>query len=191
MTATDQALAVSEQFAIAANRLPTFRSLGAEWNRLLNLLEEDVPEDEIEEQDQRILAELQQVAGDIKSKAYGLAVVYQALKVSAENLRAEQDAIYKLRKAREANAERLRQYALGVMQEMGEERIEAGRYTLAVRLNNPHVEVLDESVIPEDFWRVPEPPPPEVDKAAILKAAKQGAIVPGVEIVRTPRLDVK
>jgi hypothetical protein len=189
---TDQALAVaSEQFGIAANRLSTFKSLGQEWSRLLNLLEEDVAEDEIADQDERILAELKQVAGDIRVKAHGLAVVYQALKVSAENLKAEQDAIYRLRKAREAHAERLRQYALGVMQEMGEERIEAGRYTLAVRLNNPHVEVLDESVIPEDFWRVPEPPPPEVDKTAILRAAKDGVVVPGVAIVRTPRLDVR
>ncbi len=191
MTSTDQALATSEQFAIAANRLPTFRSLGAEWNRLLNLLEEDVSEEDQADQETLILAELQHVAGDIRAKAHGLAVVYQALKFSAENLKREQDEIYRLRKAREAHAERLRQYALGVMQEMGEERIEAGRYTLAVRLNNPHVEVVDESVIPESFWRVPEPPPPEVDKTAILKAAKQGEIVPGVEIVRTPRLDVR
>lgn len=173
-------------FMRAANRLPTLYDLADEWNLLLTLLEdEDASTDEV-------MAELERVAGDIKHKAHGVASVYHTLLRMAEMQKAERDRLARKARANEAHAERIRQYALACMQTIGEDRIETGTFSLVRTLNNPAVTVVDEQQIESEFWRVPEPPPPEVDKTAILKHFRATGEVPaGVDIGRKERLDIK
>lgn len=198
------AIEASRQFTIAAEKvkLPTFYQLSEEWDRLVWLLE-DPTTDEAE-----IQAELQRVAGDIRNKAHGLAVVVQALEKLAERQRFEADQqkleverLSDKARATEARAQRLKNYGLACMDAIGERRIETGVFTLARRLNNPKVDVVDESAIPDDYWRQPVPPK-EIDRVAILehwratggKSISEGVIdgecVPGTAVVRTPRLAI-
>lgn len=198
----ETAYAVSERFMVASEKVVPLYKLSEEWNRLLYLMEE--PDADLES----IQEALREVAGDIREKAYGLAVFIQGLDKLAERQKFESDQHRKevLRladkaKATEKRAKYLREYALACMEEIGERRIETGVFTLAVRLNNPKVEVLDESSIPDDYWRQPVPPL-EIDRAKLLdhwratggKSTTDGLIegdpVPGVDIVRDKRLDI-
>jgi hypothetical protein len=175
---------VTRDFMSAANRLPTLWSLSAEWDSLLMKL------DDPEQADPDAVAlELQALAGDIKVKAYGVAVVIQKLEKMAEWQRAEAKRLAERAKAAEAHADRLRAYALECMNAIDIERIETGTFTLSVRLNNPSVRVLDAAAIPSEFNRTTIKVDP--DKIAILAYTKAtGEVVAGTVIERTPRLQI-
>lgn len=190
MTAADRVqsseiVQLSREFNNAAERLPTLWSLTQDFESLITLLE-DPDADPVE-----IEAEMQRLAGDIRAKAHGVATVIHSLEgLSAFQKEAATRLAAKAR-ANQAHADRLRSYALTCMQTLGEERLEAGYFTLAIRKNNPSVTVVDEALIPDEFWRHPEPPPPEVNKLAILQHVKVTGEVPdGVEIERKPRLSI-
>lgn len=174
---------LSRQFMRAAERLPTLWELGQEWDRLLTLLEEP-------EQDAgAIQAELERVAGDIKRKARDVAVVLHALERKAEWQKAEGQRMANKAKQTQANADRLKAYALSCMKAIDVDRIDTGTHTLSVRLNNPSVNVLDAAAIPGEFNRTKIEITP--DKIAILAHVKAtGEIPPGVEIVRNESLRV-
>lgn len=180
MTSTDIERA-SAQFTAAAERLPTLYSLAVEWERLIGLLED--PESDPAEVD----AELQRVAGDIRKKGHGVAVVIQTLENMAALQKAEGKRLVDKARANETHANRLRDYAKRCMQQLGIQRIEAGTHTLSLRLNPPSVVVLDAAAVPGEFQRTTVTV--DVDKRAILDAFKAtGEIPPGVDVVRNESL---
>src|SRR4051812_43842964 len=107
MTATDEQItAMTRAFNGASDRLPALWRLSAEWDRLLSLLEDP------ESDQDAIQAELQRVAGDIRAKGAGLAIVLQGLDRLADWQRAEGQRLMAKARANEAHAERLKTYAL-------------------------------------------------------------------------------
>lgn len=185
MTATSADIAMaSREFNRAANRLPTLFSLSAEFDRLLSLYEDpDSDPDEIN-------AELEKVAGDIRAKSHGVAVVLQGLDRLAEFQRAESRRLAEKARVNEAHAERLRQYALTCMTSMGIDRLETGIFTLAVRQNPPAVVVLDAAAVPGEFTKTVITV--NVDKRGILDHHKAtGEIPAGVDIQRGQRLEIR
>lgn len=181
MTDIEQA---SRAFMHTAERLPTLYSLSSEFERLVDLLED--PDADPTEVD----AELQRVAGDIKRKAYGVAVVIRQLEGLAELQKSESQRLAAKAKAAQGHADRLRDYARQCMHQIGEERLETGSFTLAIRTNPPSVVVLDATAVPTDYQRTKVIV--DVDKRAILEHTKQtGEVVPGTEIVRGTRLDIR
>jgi hypothetical protein len=181
VTATDEQItAMTRAFNNVSERLPTLWRLSAEWDRLLSLLEDP------ESDQDAIQAELQRVAGDIRAKGHGLAIVLQGLDRLADWQRAEGQRLMAKARANEAHAERLKTYALSCMQSLGIERLETGTHTLSVR-SYPHVEVTDPAQVPSDYQRTTITV--DVDKRAILAAYRRdGAIVPGAEVVQTSKV---
>lgn len=78
----------------------------------------------------------------------------------------------------ERHIDRLKAAQVDFMQATGQRKAEAGTFTLTLR-ENKSVKVLDESAIPETFWK---PQPAKLDKAGIKDALKAGESVPGCEI---------
>ena len=76
------------------------------------------------------------------------------------------------------------------MLQVGSERIETARFTLAVRTNPPSVTVLEEMLVPADYIRTVTTT--SVDKRAVLDAFKRtGEIPEGIDISRGTRLEIK
>ncbi|MDP9196117.1 MAG: siphovirus Gp157 family protein [Pseudomonadota bacterium] len=81
------------------------------------------------------------------------------------------------RKARyERRHDRLKEFALKVMEAAGLKSIEAPEFTFGTRPTPPKVQIISQRLLPEEFLRVK---PPEPDLAAIGKALKNGEEVPG------------
>ena len=78
----------------------------------------------------------------------------------------------------ERHIDRLKAAQVDFMQATGQRKAAAGTFTLTLR-ENKAVKVLDESAIPEAFWK---PQPAKLDKAGIKDALKAGESVPGCEI---------
>ena len=92
--------------------------------------------------------------------------------------------------ADQRNADRLRDYLLRHMRELGTEKIDTPRFKISVRTNPPSVSLLEQMLVPEEFMRTVTTV--SVDKRAVLEHFKNtGEIVSGVDITRSTRFDVR
>lgn len=96
-------------------------------------------------------------------------------------LKAREERIRDARKQLETSLEEKQRYIVDAMLRADATRIIDNRTgtEIALKKNPPKVVVDDETVIPEAFWRQPEPPPPALDKKALAAALKEYGSVPG------------
>lgn len=182
MTTTAEVEA-SRRFMETAERLPVLWKLSDSFVALVDMLEsEDADEEDIER-------ELARAMGDIERKAEGVATVVRALESLSDYQAADAKRLAERAKRNKAHADRLKAYALGCMKRIGVERLETGRFTLAVRQNPLAVNVVDEDAVPNTFKR--SKVIIETNKTAIREYFQTtGAIVPGTEMVRGERLSI-
>lgn len=75
------------------------------------------------------------------------------------------------------------------MADTGLKSIKKDDLTVSLRAAQSQLEILDETVVPKDFWRIP---PPVLDKKALSDALKAGNSVSGVALTRSaPCLTVR
>lgn len=134
---------------------------------------------------------LESLSGDLESKATNTAMLVRNIEASAAAIKEAEAAMAARRKALENRASRIKDYLLANMMVAGVQKIECPYFKLAVRENPPAVEVYELGLIPAEFMRQPEPPPPAVDKTAIKEALKAGQDVPGCKLTRGNRLEIK
>ena len=134
---------------------------------------------------------LESMSGDLEAKATNTAMVVRNLEATAAAIKEAEKQMAERRKAVENRAERVRDFLLANMVVAGIQKIECPYFKLAVRENPPAVEVYEPGLIPAEFMRQPEPPPPAPDKTAIKEAMKAGQDVPGCRLTRGTRLEIK
>lgn len=181
MTDIEQA---SKAFVQAAQRSTTLYTLSEEYLMLVELLDDPEADPHLVDE------ELERIGGEIKHKAEAIGGLIRWYEGLADLRRSESKRMAESVKAFENKAEWLRHYVLQHMQATGIERIDTARFTLSVKQNPPRVEILEEMQIPEDFKHRREIV--DVDKRAILAYTKaSGEIVPGTDVVRGTRLDIR
>jgi CRP-like cAMP-binding protein len=174
----------SRTFVAVAERSTTLYSLTEDYLRILDLLEDSDAEHDALEQ------HLDSLAGQITHKAEAIAGLIKQCEGMAATRKAEADRMRELAAADQRHADRLRDYVLRHMQALGTERIDTARFRLSLRTNPPAVQVLEELLVPDDYKRVVTTV--SVDKRAILEVLKTtGEIVPGVEVTRGQRLEIR
>lgn len=144
------------------------------------------------ELDEQTLADtLESLGGEVQAKATNVAMFVRNLESTAAAIKDAEGAMAARRKALEARAKRLHEYLLSNMQFAGITKIESPHFALTIR-NNPPAVVIDEpGLIPAEFMKQPEPPPPSPDKTAIKEAIKAGREVPGAHMAQGVRLEIK
>ena len=177
----------SRDFMRAAERSTTLYALSEEYLDLVALLEDD----EVNERDPHLVEqELDRISGAIAQKAEAIGGLVKWFEGLAEMRRAESKRMAESVGTLERRAERLRAYLFSHMQATDMPRIDTARFTFSIRQNPPRVEVLEAMAVPHEFFR--EKIIREPDKTAIREHWKQtGEVVPGVEIVRGERLDIR
>jgi hypothetical protein len=172
-------------FTDVAPRSTPLYELSGDYVEVLNLLE-TADSDESGELERQLDA----LAGAITHKAEAIAGLVQQFEGMAAMRKAEAKRMGELSAADERRAERLRSYLLRHLQSIGTERIDTARFRISVRTNPPSVAVLEQQLVPAEYLRTVTMT--TVDKRAILDALKTtGEVVPGVEIVRGTRLDIR
>jgi hypothetical protein len=134
---------------------------------------------------------LESMGGELQVKATSVAAFIRNLESSANAIREAEAHMAARRKAIENRAARVKDYLLANMMVAGVQKIESPYFKLAVRENPPAVEIFEPGLIPAQYMKQPEPPPPSPDKAAIKEAIKAGKEVPGCVLTRGVRLDIK
>lgn len=148
--------------------------------------------EQLESDDPKSLERLESLlpALEQRAAAVGRWVNYQ--EDLADAIKAREVKVIAARRAIEGRAERAKAYLRSCMELAGAMKITDSHtgMTLALQKNPPSVVVDDEVSIPSEYWRIPEPPPPALDKKALASALKAGP-VPGVHAEQTFRLVIK
>jgi hypothetical protein len=139
-----------------------------------------------------IIEELAIRKENFKYKAEAYAKFILKLESEAEQAAAEIKRIQALKKAKENTVARLRESLLAALMVFTEEdakgirRYETPLAKLSTRKSQA-VEVLDEQLIPADFWVIKK----EVSKSTISQAIKDGAEVPGAQMKDNISLSIR
>lgn len=146
---------------------------------------------DLELDEQTIADTLEGLSGDLEVKAVNTAMVARNMQGLAAQIKEAEQAMAARRKALEGRAERLTAYLLSNMQHAGISKIESPHFCLSIK-NNPAAVVINEpGLIPAEFMRQPEPPPPAPDNTAIKEAIKAGKEVPGAHLAQGVRLEIR
>lgn len=134
---------------------------------------------------------LEGLSGDLEVKATNTAMVIRNIEAMAAAIKEAESQMEARRKALENRAARVKDYLLASMLVAGITKVECPYFKLSVRDNPPSVEVYEPALIPSEFMKQPEPPPPSPDKTAIKEAIKAGREVPGCKLTVGKRLDIR
>ena len=139
-----------------------------------------------------IMQELAIRKDNFKHKAEAYAKFILKLESEADQAAAEIKRIQALKKAKENTVGRLKETLLAALMVFTEEdakgirRYETPLAKLSTRKSQA-VEVLDEQLIPADFWVIKK----EVSKSTITQAIKDGAEVPGAQLKDNISLSIR
>lgn len=134
---------------------------------------------------------LEGLSGDLEVKATNVALFIRNLEANADAIKAAEKSMADRRKAVEAKVDRIRQYLLDNMLRTGISKIECPYFVLSVRKNPPAVEVLNQDLISTDFFDIPEPSPPILNKNRLKDALKAGEIIEGAKLTQGCSLQIK
>ena len=123
----------------------------------------------------------------IDEKVESICKVIRNLEGQAAAFKEEEQRLAKKRITAENGVKRLKESLLNLMETMQSKKLAAGLFTTSLRTSKS-VEVLDASLLPEDYLK---PQPPTVDKSSIAAALKAGMEVPGAQIKESAYVLIK
>jgi hypothetical protein len=147
--------------------------------------------EELDLDEQTFLDTLEGLAGELEVKATNVAMLVKNLEASADAIKQAEKQMADRRKAIEAKTERIRKYLLENMIKTGISKIECPYFVLSVRKNPPAVEVLMADQIPDDYYDIPEPPPPVLNKKRLADDLKAGVVIEGARLTQGNSLQIK
>jgi predicted nuclease with TOPRIM domain len=151
------------------------------YNNLLELVDNpDVPTEMLEES-------LNSIGDEIDTKAENIAKVIKSIESDIAGLKGEEKRLADRRKSLEGRIDNLKEYVEGSMRAAGKEKIRGKAFTLGIQRNAPSVDIIDEDVIPEQYFITKK----ELSKKDILVALKKGEEVPGAAIKQTESLRIR
>jgi predicted nuclease with TOPRIM domain len=151
------------------------------YNNLLELVDNpDVPTEMLEES-------LNSIDDEIDTKVENIAKVIKSIESDIAGLKGEEKRLADRRKSLEGRIDNLKEYVEGSMRAVGKEKIRGKAFTLGIQRNAPSVDIIDEDVIPEQYFITKK----ELSKKDILVALKKGEEVPGAAIKQTESLRIR
>lgn len=164
--------------------------LTSEYDQLLRLASE--PSDGDQDRSDMLAAAVESIEAQLEQKCVGIAKVLATLEAERDAFVVESQRLTEEAKRRDKAAERLREYVRVNMRDRGIREIGSPLFHFKLIDNPPRVDVKDESKVPESFLRRKVVESVAVDKKAVLKAfTDDGEVVPGTEVVRDVRLQIK
>lgn len=141
--------------------------------------------------EQTLTDTLESLSGELEVKAQNTAMLVRNIEATAAAIKDAEAQMAARRKALENRAARIKDWLHANMLVAGVQKIECPYFKLAIRENPAAVEIYEPGLIPEQYMKHPEPPPPSPDKAAIKAAIQSGQEVPGCALTRGTRLEIR
>lgn len=162
--------------------MPKLYELAGIYNSLWALVED-------EEMDLAQLEQaMQSVEGDIQEKAENMAKLIKQIDGDVTTIKAEIDRLAAKKKALENKKDGIKAYLEEQLGIAGIDKVKTPLFTVAMQNNPPSVNVVDESLIPKQYFI---PQDPVLDRKAVMTALKEGQAVPGAEIKQGRSLRIR
>lgn len=139
---------------------------------------------------QTVADTLESMSGEIEAKSMAVGHMVRAIEANAAAMKQwAQDAQERARSA-QARADALREYLSSNLQACGINKVEGPGIALSFRKSTA-VLIDEPGLIPAEFMRQPEQPPPSPDKKAIGDALKASEVVPGAHVETRMNLQLR
>lgn len=131
---------------------------------------------------------LQSIEGALEEKLESYAMVIRNIESDVDGLKGEEKRLADRRKTMENGIKRMKETMHYAMSSTGETKVKGEKFTFTIQKNPPSLKVLDESVIPKEFFVVVAP---SLDKKAIMEQLKAGNEVTGTQIQQGESLRIR
>ena len=144
------------------------------------------------ETDEQAMQEIiERLSGDLEQKSIAVAMYIKNREVVIDATKQAEKSMADRRKAEEGKIDKLRKYFLENMLKTGITKIECPQFVISVRKNPPAVEVLMQDLIPDEYFDIPEPPPPTLNKKRLAEDLKAGVVIEGARLTQGHSLQIK
>ena len=154
--------------------------LTEQYQDILDLLRDEPDSEELQ-------AMLEGLEGAIEEKVENIVKVAKTLEYEAKAVGEEIKRLQERKTSIENNRKRLLENAQDLLDRAGLQKLQGQLFTVWIQNSPPSVNVLDEKLIPERFYKFT----PSLQKKEVIEAIKNGEEVPGVEIVQGRGLRVR
>jgi len=117
--------------------------------------------------------------------------VIRNMEAFANAIKLEESRISDRRKAVEKRIDNIKEWLLKNMVACNISKIECPAFTISLHDKPGKVSIIDEKLIPDEYLKVPDLPPPSPDKSAILRDLKAGKEISGCFMEKTKRISIK
>lgn len=146
----------------------------------LNLKDMDIEEGDLN-------AALENIDDEIETKADNIAKVLRDFDGDIEALKSEEERLAKKRKAIENRQKQLKEYLQNAMLVLGKRKFKTDLFSFNIQKNAPSLKILDESKIPEDYYKIEK----KLNKNDLKEAVKNGLFEDAAELVQTESLRIR
>lgn len=138
-----------------------------------------------------ILDSLKNISDSLDNKILNYASIVKTIEAKSTSIRHAMEDMEKRAISLEKSAERLRESMKVEMQKCDKQAVENDYHAIKLKINNPKVNVIDEDVIPQEYYRKYIKEVTELNKILIVKCLKDNITIPGVSLVRDSRLEIR
>lgn len=129
------------------------------------------------------------IKAQIDTKGTGIIAVIRNEESDIEGIKAEIKRLQDLKKSKENRIENLKKYTKECLEDANIKKVSTSLGNMTVRKNPASVEIIDESLISDDYKRVITEI--KVDKKAILADLKEGVAIEGAALKTSTSLMIK
>lgn len=146
----------------------------------LNLKDMDIEEGDLN-------SALENIDDEIETKADNIAKVLRDFDGDIEALKSEEERLAKKRKAIENRQKQLKGYLQNAMLVLDKRKFKTDLFSFNIQKNAPSLKILDESKIPEDYYKIEK----KLNKNDLKEAVKNGLFEDAAELVQTESLRIR
>lgn len=157
--------------------------LSSDYLTVLNMITQ-----EHEELDQSYIDTLESIDEALEVKADNYIKVIKSLESDNEAIEEEIKRLRQRKTTYDAHIKRMKESLQNMMEDTGKTRFKTALNSYNIQNNPPSLNVIDEKLIPKDFWLSQAP---KLNKKVALVELKEGKEIPGVEVKQTRSLRVR
>lgn len=142
--------------------------------------------------DQQTIADtLEAESFDFEEKCKAVGYVVKEFESKIMSLEDAYDEMWQRKVRFENKRKSLLEYLQACMTIAGVRKVEGLEFDIVIKKNPHAVQIIDDGLVPEAYWKIPEPEPARLDKRRLLKDLKDGKNVPGCQLEQTERVEIK
>lgn len=162
-------------------KLPTLFEISQEYREALTEL--------VDMDDDAVMDTLDALKDTLEVKAGNVSAFVKTLESTVDSMKDAESRMAHRRLIIENKINRIKQYIKTNMVNSGIEKIELPEFVISIKNNPPKVEITNEDILPEKYFRSKTTIAP--DKTAIKKDMVNGESVDGCNLIQNTRLEIK